>query len=1518
MRPAVNALVLLLAATASWGAEPEPTARGRLAAALRRSLAATAPRPSSGASLAEPEGAVTADYSPHSRPNAALERARRLEQDERWSQAIELYQRLVDEAPHELCHPEPRRYVPIRSFVEERLAALPPEGRRVYRAAVDGRAAELYHAAVASGDLAALRLVAQRFLLSSWGDDALDRLATAWLARGKAGQALRAWRRLLRLCSDTDTDLVATAAKLATCLQRLGRPAAARALLRRAANEAGPGATLAVAGRRIPLAAYAKVLDRLPRLATEASEWAYPGGCPARPDAATPVRPGPLLWSDLIHAKAVAQAAAFRSGRQAARRAARPYRPPVWVLPAVGQGRVIYPSRGGVVARDLDSGKLLWELPWPPTSGRLVEPFSTATSSSVGRWWCSARGQRVYCSFPMLRTSHRVRGQEMVGEMLAVGAARGALRWQHGAEEHLPKPLASGWFVSPPLPRGERLMVGLRAGETGHEYHLCALRARDGGLLWRRFVCSRPASRFFRIGLHQQWFEGMPASGDGLVVACAGGGIVAAAETATGRLAWLFRYDQADEAAVRTGRIVLHDGWRTPTPVVADGVAYVTPVDSDFLYALDLATGRFLWRAERQDHHYLAAADRGGVYLAGRRAASLSAEGELEWEAHVPAEVVGRPALAGHVLHLPVDGGLLFLDARTGHKLAETSWAEWKSTHEPTWDADLSSGDLLIAEGRLFVATPFTLNVFSPLEPRPALERELARNPQDPRVHFAVAKEHQWEGDLAAAAAAFEKTLELAAQHPEALSAGELGDVRRRLSASYAALSRRHQEARRHDMALNAARAALRYAEPLEAPCLHLRVARLCTTLRQWDEAIEAYHHVLAAAEPRGPDWQEARRGLGDLLARAGRGLYERFEQEAAAALREGSQRSLQEVVRRYPNSRAAPQALLGLAAAARRDGRLAQAKLWLHRLAHDYPASPHAPEALYRLALVHARAGARAMARGALRALGREHPEWRAVVDGRAASAKVEPEALLAEHFRAPRPAEAPTLAPPLAVQWGVPQEYGSSELYVAGDRGGADEFFLLVGRSFECREAADGALRWADRPGWIGIHILDADRRKGGVLVRGVVHGTPAARAGLRNGDVIVSFDARAVRHVTELIDTCLARRPGTRVAVRFLRDGEEHKIHLELGERPTQAGEFHLQPHSFVGLAGGCVFVRREQRLDAIRVEGGARAWSFALEQSAGGLEADGAAWASASAPGIVAIADERQRLFALDPQTGRVLWTRPLAGPSLRRLALWEHGLVAAYAQPSAVEILNPFDGRLLFRVEARRALTPPLLAPAGRGRLCYAMGSTLGCYDAAAEELVWSRRVENFASRRLWVAGQRLVAHGEDGRGLEVLECRRADSGEALWSLALQRGESLQRAALTPQALYAATRRAGVATLVRLDARSGEVAWEYALERDTTLDDWCAAPQALFLGLSRSDVVDAQAAAVLTLDPRTGEEAQEVSVGKGRLHALQLLGRSLYAVVEEETRRPAVRPPRILGEVPGESPRFRIVRIAAQQ
>lgn len=88
---------------------------------------------------------------------------------------------------------------------------------------------------------------------------------------------------------------------------------------------------------------------------------------------------------------------------------------------------------------------------------------------------------------------------------------------------------------------------------------------------------------------------------------------------------------------------------------------------------------------------------------------------------------------------------------------------------------------------------------------------------------------------------------------------------------------------------------------------------------------------------------------------------------------------------------------------------------------------------------------------------------------------------------------------------------------------------------------------------PGWLGVELA---KREGeaGVLIRGVMHGSPAERAGLTNGDVVLSIDGESVGHPTELRARVMKSHAGARVSLGVLRGDATRLFAVDLEPMPS----------------------------------------------------------------------------------------------------------------------------------------------------------------------------------------------------------------------------------------------------------------------------------------------------------------------------------------------------------------------------
>ena len=130
-----------------------------------------------------------------------------------------------------------------------------------------------------------------------------------------------------------------------------------------------------------------------------------------------------------------------------------------------------------------------------------------------------------------------------------------------------------------------------------------------------------------------------------------------------------------------------------------------------------------------------------------------------------------------------------------------------------------------------------------------------------------------------------------------------------------------------------------------------------------------------------------------------------------------------------------------------------------------------------------------------------------------------------------------------------------GVNTAFVAQNGGGSGIGFAVpvnMARVIAERLRADGRVV----RGWLGAALKDGDLGDGpatGALVHEVDGSSPARRAGLRQGDVLVALDGAPVTSAAEVRNRIALARPGSSLQVRFLRDGAPQTATVRIGEKP-----------------------------------------------------------------------------------------------------------------------------------------------------------------------------------------------------------------------------------------------------------------------------------------------------------------------------------------------------------------------------
>lgn len=102
----------------------------------------------------------------------------------------------------------------------------------------------------------------------------------------------------------------------------------------------------------------------------------------------------------------------------------------------------------------------------------------------------------------------------------------------------------------------------------------------------------------------------------------------------------------------------------------------------------------------------------------------------------------------------------------------------------------------------------------------------------------------------------------------------------------------------------------------------------------------------------------------------------------------------------------------------------------------------------------------------------------------------------------------------------------------------------------------------------GWLGLEVqpltaelaesIGLQSGQAGIIVAGIYRDSPALRAGLQPGDVILAIDGEPASDGRRTMNQVARKRPGETLRIEIQRAGEKHELNAEVGLRPAVASE------------------------------------------------------------------------------------------------------------------------------------------------------------------------------------------------------------------------------------------------------------------------------------------------------------------------------------------------------------------------
>lgn len=633
---------------------------------------------------------------------------------------------LVDVAEHKLADVPRGRYVSLRDYCHLRLGGLPAEALTLYRSQVDPMARRWYEQGVAGRDRRLLAKVLEQAFASSFGDDALMALGEIALEEGDYTSARWHWERIVPVdrppeaprtwpgFPDTDLDLAAVRARLVLVSILEGSLERAREELARFAQLHGD------ARGRLAGQDGVHYVEALRALLAESGEWP-----PRKPTGDWPTFAGNALRNkaapEMIDVAGVAWRIAlgqpeaspgFRSSRESRHRGldlvAEDAHAPLSYHPVLVGNLVLVNNHREILAVEARTGKPAWG----PAGGAIyraqlegaagVPPDRFFAVGTVPRYTLTVVGNKLYARMPSFvadRTVDPDRRPVPPGYLVCLDlAAEGRLDWKIRPAE--------GWaFEGSPVADQANVYVAMRRSEVRPQAYVACFDARTGHRRWRRFVCGAETTAYRMRNTHN-----LLTLRQKTIYYNTNLGAVAAISARDGRIHWVSLYPRA-----RYGNLSeLAPHWhRDLNPCLFDrGRLLVAPADSPRIFAFDAATGQMLWRSGTQvdDVVHLLGSTEDHLIASGHKLYWIGLKGEGKgrvehvWPDGPDKLGYGRGLLAAECVLWPTRQQVYVFDQKGPPPKKVIRLAR----------RGAGGGNLLVADGRLLIATATELVAMSP------------------------------------------------------------------------------------------------------------------------------------------------------------------------------------------------------------------------------------------------------------------------------------------------------------------------------------------------------------------------------------------------------------------------------------------------------------------------------------------------------------------------------------------------------------------------------------------------------------------------------------------------------------------------------------------------------------------------------------------------------------------------------------------------------------------------------------
>ena len=577
----------------------------------------------------------------------AIEDFRRFAGRKQWEKAFKHLQKVFDATSTGLVLTDSGIMLPSRLIAREALLELPPAGQDAYRIFFDAKAKKLLEQAQGPEELTKLTQIFTRYLVTSVGDEAANRLGDLHFEAGNFGQAVNAWQAILDERPDSRLPRARLRVKIAVGLVRLERWAEFRRMLR-LVEEQHAQDKITIGGKEVNAVEYLRPFAERSRTADSqlaSSRQTLPADIPLSGD------PAPL-WQfqffphyDPLKDNQPPGLHLQRNWGWGGGGGVSELVPPV----AADDSRVYVNFVGYALGVDQQTGKLLWR------SGRFLDAAQKAQQGqlqSVEQFSLALGGDRTWA----VTTDPKNQNQQQ-NRFPGNGNAGGFGIWVREAatgKEVLNSPniteLKEWNFRGTPLVAGDRVFVCAGKPNQQGQLHVLALNAKDARLLWSAQIGTYVGEgRYYYYQMERSTQPSLLMDGDRLYVDTHAGSLVQI-DSVSGQVDWGLNYSSDSQQG--GGRwwspYGMHvDRLTVSPPQMVNGVLYVKGMRSRRLYAVDPQRPKVLWSRPIPKSATLIGVDEERFYLGGDDISAYDADTrKILWSVNViPGTSWNRPLI---------------------------------------------------------------------------------------------------------------------------------------------------------------------------------------------------------------------------------------------------------------------------------------------------------------------------------------------------------------------------------------------------------------------------------------------------------------------------------------------------------------------------------------------------------------------------------------------------------------------------------------------------------------------------------------------------------------------------------------------------------------------------------------------------------------------------------------------------------------------------------------------------------